>query len=179
MDKRNIDIQENEIDKQKSKWRFIFLYPLALILLFEEWGWEPLAALFDRFARLPMWARLERQITMLPPLSVLFVFGVPVLALFPVKILAIYLFGKGHIVVGSIMLVSTKIFGTALCARLFQLTRPALMKFRWFSRWYPRWKKWKDGILWKVRQSSFWHMMQKMKLEIKIWWVRVHPTRHK
>jgi hypothetical protein len=178
MQKKVIIIQENEMDKARGKWKFIFLYPIALILLFEEWGWEPLAALFDRFARLPMWARLERQITMLPPWSVLFVFGIPVLALFPVKILALYLFGKGHVFTGAIMLVGAKLFGTAVCARIFQLTKPALMKIGWFSRWYPRWKKWKDAILSKVRQTYFWHKMQKMKLKIKRWWLTVHPAKH-
>ena len=40
--------------------RILLTAPLALILLFEEWGWAPLAALMARLARLPIWARLEK-----------------------------------------------------------------------------------------------------------------------
>ncbi|WP_420119026.1 hypothetical protein, partial [Micromonospora sp.] len=39
---------------------------LVPVLLFEEWGWEPLAALVARLGRLPVWAALERAIRRLP-----------------------------------------------------------------------------------------------------------------
>ena len=42
--------------------RAIVIPVIALLLVFEEWGWEPLAALFMRLARLPLWAWEERQI---------------------------------------------------------------------------------------------------------------------
>ncbi|MDP2368087.1 hypothetical protein [Rhodoferax sp.] len=45
--------------------RSILLAPLAVVLLFEEWGWAPLAALFARLARLPLWAWLERKVAAL------------------------------------------------------------------------------------------------------------------
>ena len=35
---------------------------LAVVLLFEEWGWEPLARAFARLARLPLWGLVERKI---------------------------------------------------------------------------------------------------------------------
>jgi hypothetical protein len=151
----------------------ILLYPIAIILLFEEWGWVPLAALFDRLKKLPFWETIERKIMSLSPKFVLFVFGIPFLLLLPIKFLAIFLFGKGHIVSGSLVLVSSKVIGTAICARLFQLTKPALFKIKWFSHWYPRWKNWKDGILKMLKESSSWHILQKMKLKIKMWWLRM------
>ena len=51
---------------------------LALVLIFEEWGWEPLQRLAARLARLPLWARLEALIVRLPPYAALAVFFVPV-----------------------------------------------------------------------------------------------------
>lgn len=179
MEKKVVEDQEMENDKPISIWSLFFLYPIALVLLFEEWGWEPLAAFFDRLARLPVWSSVERKITLLPPWSVLFVFGIPVVALLPIKLLALYLFGNGHVVIGTSLLITAKIFGTAFCARLFQLTKPALMKIGWFSRWYPQWKKWKDRIFRKIRRSSFWQMMQKVKSKVKIFWERIHPPRLK
>ena len=78
----------------------LLLAPLALWLLFEEWGWEPLAACFAALGRLPVWRQLERLVVRLPPWAALLVFGVPVLALAPIKLMAVYLFSKGHFTLG-------------------------------------------------------------------------------
>ena len=142
---------------------------LAIVLLFEEWGWEPLAKLFRRLARLPLWARLEVQIAGLPRWGALLVFGVPMVALLPVKLLVLYLFSRGHAVTGLVLLISAKLLGTAVLARLFQLTQPALMQFRWFARWYPRWKGWKDDLLAKIRQSEPWRIGRRIKARALVW----------
>jgi len=117
------------------------------VLLFEEWGWEPLAALLSRLARMPIWAWLERAIGRLPPWAALLVFFLPAIALFPIKLAALYLFGNGHLASGTMLLIGAKVGGTAIVARLFQLTHPALMEIPLFARWYPRWKYWKDQLL--------------------------------
>jgi hypothetical protein len=39
----------------------------ALLILFEEWGWEPLQRLMARIARLPVVRHLEAGIARLPP----------------------------------------------------------------------------------------------------------------
>lgn len=142
---------------------------LALILLFEEWGWEPLAALMARLARLPLWAALERRIAALPPWGALMMFGVPMLALLPVKLAALYLFAHGHAGWGLALLLAAKLAGTAVLARLFQLTQPALMQLAWFARWYPRWKSWKDALLAWVRASASWQWMQQTRAAVRRW----------
>ena len=155
----------------KRIFRRIFFFLFALVLLFEEWGWEPLARLFARLARLPLWAWLERRIIALSPSGALLAFGLPVLILFPVKLLALYLFGRGQTALGLALLLGAKLVGTALLARLFQLTQPALMQLPWFARWYPRWKNWKDAVLAQVHSSAVWHAAQELKRKAKLWWV--------
>lgn len=150
--------------------RKVFISLIAGVLLFEEWGWEQLAAGFARLARLPLWGWLERKITGLPPVYALLVIGVPMLTLLPVKLLALYLFGKGQTTLGLVLLLGAKMVGTAVMARLFQLTRPALMQLNWFARWYPRWKAWKDGVLAEVRQSAPWRAGQRAKRQARVWW---------
>lgn len=140
-------------------------------MLFEEWGWEPLARVFARLARLPLWARLERRIMALSPTGAMLAFGLPVLILFPVKLLALYLFGIGQTTLGLLLLLSAKLVGTALLARLFQLTQPALMQLPWFARWYPRWKNWKDAVLAQVHNSAVWRAAQDFRRKTKLWWV--------
>ena len=73
---------------------------LALVLLFEEWGWDPLARLFARLARLPMWAQLEALITRLPRWGALLIFVVPWALLLPIKLLALFLFAHSQKALG-------------------------------------------------------------------------------
>ncbi len=140
----------------------VLLAPVVLFLLFEEWGWEPLAACFSALGRLPVWAQLERLILRLPPWAALLAFGVPVLALVPVKLLALYLLGEGHVAAGLGLVLAAKFAGTALAARLFQLTQPALMQLKWFARVYVPWKRWKDRMLAQVRGTWPWRLARRL-----------------
>ena len=146
--------------------RALLLAPVALFLLFEEWGWEPLAAGFAALGRLPLWGQLERLIARLPPWAALLAFGGPVVALLPIKLLVLYLLSKGHVLSGLVLLVGAKLAGTALLAWLFTLTRPALMQLAWFARWYPRWTTWKDRIMAEVRSSAPWQAARQLKLDL-------------
>ncbi|MBT2334461.1 hypothetical protein J7E49_11170 [Variovorax paradoxus] len=146
---------------------------LVPILLFEEWGWEPLAALARRMARLPLWARLENRLRELPPWAALLAFLLPVLLLLPVKVLALFLFGRGHAASGVTVLVVAKLIGTAFVARIFQLVEPALMRIPLFARWYPRWKAWKDHVLTLVRESRPWRVVQVANRSIYRAWRRL------
>lgn len=66
----------------------------------------------------------ERLVVRLPPWAALLAFGVPVLALIPIKLLAVYLLGQGHLATGVGLILLAKLGGTALATRLFQLTQP-------------------------------------------------------
>ncbi|RZL87860.1 MAG: hypothetical protein EOP82_24895 [Variovorax sp.] len=143
---------------------------LVPLLLFEEWGWEPLAAAMARLARLPIWARLESMVQALPPQGALLVFLLPVLTLLPFKLLALFLLGAGHAKSAVLLLISAKLVGTAIVARLFQLVEPALMRIPLFARWYPRWMQWKDRVLTWVRQSAPWRGARYLKSGARRWW---------
>ena len=151
--------------------RTFFTALLAVVLLFEEWGWEPLAALLARLARLPLLAWIERRIQALPPWGAVLAFALPALGLLPVKLLALYFIGNGHSMLGLAVLLGAKLVGTAMVARLFTLTQPALMRLPWFARWYPRWKNWKDGLIAQVRQSAAWRAVRRLKLQARARWV--------
>ena len=143
---------------------------LVPVLLFEEWGWEPLSAALARLARLPLWARVERWIAGLPAWGALLLFAVPALALLPIKLLALFLLGRGHALMGLAVLLAAKVVGTAILARLFTLTQPALMRLPWCARWYPRWKAWKDALFDQVRQSAVWQASRRWKARVRVQW---------
>jgi hypothetical protein len=151
----------------KSVLKRLLTWLLIPFLLFEEWGWQPLARLAARLARLPLLHRLETWITRLSPWAALAMFALPGMAMLPVKIVALYLMGTGHKVVGMGVLIAAKLVGTAIVARLFQLTEPALMQLKWFARWYPRWKAWKDRVLEMVRSSPLWQQGRQIREKIR------------
>ena len=136
---------------------------LALIILFEEWGWEPLRRGLAWIARLPPLAWLERRIAALPPYAALAVFVGPTLLLLPVKLGALWLIGIGHAGLGLALIVSAKLVGTALLARLFQLTQPALMRLAWFATAYGRWIAWKQSVVTRIRASWAWRVGRVVK----------------
>lgn len=146
----------------------IALAPVLLVLLFEEWGWEPLGRAFARLGQLPLWARLEGFVNRLPPWAALLAFGLPVVTLIPIKFLALYLFSQGHMAAGLTLVIATKITGTALAARLFQLTEPALMRLPWFARLYVPYKRWKDRLLAQVRGSAAWRVVRTFKCQARL-----------
>ncbi len=129
---------------------------LGLVIVFEEWGWEPLARLLANIARLPLLAWLAQRIAALPPYAALVAFTLPWLILLPVKLLALWLITAGHGALGVAVIVLAKVVGTATLAWLFTLTKPALMRLAWLAAVYERWVAWKAGLLASLRASRAW-----------------------
>ncbi len=57
-----------------------------------------------------------------------------------------------------LVIVLAKLLGTALVARIFQLTQPALVQLAWFARLHGRWIAWKAAALARVRASRIWRV---------------------
>lgn len=136
--------------------RALWQWPLALLILFEEWGWEPLQRALARIGRWPGFRWIESRVRGLPPYAALLLFALPALALLPVKLLALWLIGQGRVLLGTLVIALAKLIGTAIVARLFTLTQPALMRLAWFARGYARWSAWKEALLAWVRTSAAW-----------------------
>ena len=141
--------------------------PFALLLLFYEWGWQSLAHVFDWLARLWVWRMLEAGIRRLPPWAALMVFALPTVLLLPVKLGALWLIGQGHEIIGVVVIVAAKIVGTAVLARLFSLTQPALLRLKWFAAFYRWLVPWKDVWLSAIRASWPWRIGRVMKFRVK------------
>jgi hypothetical protein len=150
---------------------------VALVVLFEEWGWESLHWLMAQLGKLPLLRQLEVLVTRLPPTAALVVLGLPALLLVPVKLVALWLIGSGQPGFGLAVIVAAKVLGTAIVARLFALTRPALMRIGWFAAFYPRWMAWKTSMLAIVRASWAWRMARVIKRRALRRWARWRATR--
>jgi hypothetical protein len=139
---------------------------IALVVLFEEWGWEPLQRLMANIARLPGLRQLEAMVARLPPWAALIVVLLPSFLLVPVKLFALWLIGVGKGGLGLTVIVVAKILGTALVARLFTLTRPALKRLLWFEAIYGRWVSWKESVIARVRVSWAWRVGRVVKRSV-------------
>ncbi|MBB3194942.1 hypothetical protein [Roseateles terrae] len=140
---------------------------LALIILFEEWGWEPLQRFMARIGQWPVIRQLEAVVRRLSPYVALAVLLVPSLFLIPIKLLALWLISRGHAALGVGVILAAKVAGTAVVAHLFALTQPALMRLDWFRRLYARWVTWKTELLAWVRASGVWRTARALKLRIR------------
>lgn len=147
--------------------RWLLRVVLALLILFEEWGWEPLRRAFALLARLPVIRHLETLLRRLPPRWAFLVLVLPSLLILPIKLLAVWLVAQGRVVLGVGVIVAAKVGGTALLAWLFQLIQPALMQLPWFARIYARWTAWKAELLAWVRASAVWRTARAIKLRVR------------
>ena len=110
------------------------LFAAALALLFEEWFWARSNDAFARVGRLPLLRNLESWTRARPPGQALALFIVPLAVIYPCKMLALLAVGTGYVAAGIAAFLLAKVVATALFARLYQLTEPAILQFRWIRR---------------------------------------------
>jgi hypothetical protein len=147
--------------------RLLLQILLALLIVLEEWGWRPLA---DALARLARWrpiAALERFVAGLPPYPALVAFVLPSTLLLPLKFIALILVGRGYYLASVALFLVAKGVATALVARLFMLTQPALMRIPWFAWGYNILIPWKDALTERVRNSLVWRTGRALKWRAK------------
>ncbi|WP_072392613.1 hypothetical protein [Hyphomicrobium sp. CS1GBMeth3] len=151
----------------------------ALILLFEEWGWRPLVQALAYLTRFKLWQRIELFIAGLPPYGALAALALPTSLLFPLKFVAVYLLATGQVAAASLLFIGAKIASTALIARIFLLTRPALMQIGWFRTAYDIIMPWKEALFEWIRASWVWRygrmLKTRVRIEIARAWMRLKP----
>ena len=140
---------------------------VALVLLFEEWGWRPLSALMARLARFRLWALTELWIAGLPPYGALLTLTVPSVILIPAKLLGVFVLATGHFVTAGVIILAAKLASTALIARIFLLTKPALMQIPWFAYAYGVFVPWQEALFARIRASWPWRYGRIIKWRVK------------
>lgn len=158
------------------------VYLAALILLLEEWLWDVGGRMMEALARLVPMPRVRAWICSLGPVPALCLFVLPGLALFPVKILALFAIARGHAIAGISTIVIAKVAGAALVARIYALTQPALMRLPWFAWGHGRFITLRDHWIGRLRATRAWRHVQDIAEHARQWrhaWLqRLHPARH-
>jgi len=119
----------------------LLTYPLlvvaGVVLVVEEALWR-LSGVVALLGKVPVFRAVETWLRGVPPMGALALFGAPAVALAPIKLLALYWLAGGHPVLGIGTILTAKVAGTAIVARLFQLTQPQLLTIGWFRWTYER-----------------------------------------
>lgn len=148
----------------------VFWFFAALVVLFEEWLWEPVRRAMVRFAQWPLVRLLSAAIASLPARWAALVFLVPVLALIPFKIGGLWLIAHGQLGLGLGVFIGAKLLGTALFAWLFALTKPALLTLDWFATLY-RWVlDVRDTVHRWIRRQRSYRAVRFALRQLRRWW---------
>jgi hypothetical protein len=154
-----------------GRWLKAVLLALAAVIVFiEDVGWGPLSRFMGRLATWPPLARFEDRIRRAPPKVAVVMFVLPAVALFPIKLLALWAIEEGHVASGIAVIVGAKLLGTAIVGRLFVLTERQLMQFAWFRRAIGWWLSTKARVQTAVHQSAFYKASQRTMRRMRVRW---------
>jgi len=113
---------------------------LAIIFLIEAWLWdhlEPIVAWFVALIPLRAFkAWLAERIDTLSPAMTLIVFIVPVIPLFPLKLVGFWLLAHEYWLSAILTIIFAKFLGVGVAAFIFDVTRPKLLEMAWFESLY-------------------------------------------
>jgi hypothetical protein len=113
---------------------------LAIIFLIEAWLWDHCEPIVARvvaaipLARFKQW--LSDRVDALSPAMTLIVFAVPILPLFPLKLIGLWLLTHEYWLTGMSTFLFAKMLGVGVTAFLFDVTRDKLLEMHWFERLY-------------------------------------------
>ena len=113
---------------------------LAIIFLIEAWLWDHLEPIVARVvAAIPLrpfkqW--LAERVDTLSPAMTLIVFIVPVIPLFPLKLVGLWLLTHEYWTSAVFTILFAKFLGVGVTAFVFDVTRPKLLEMGWFEKLY-------------------------------------------
>jgi hypothetical protein len=120
---------------------------LAIIFLIEAWLWDHLEPIVARVVALIPLARFKQWLTervdALPPAMTLIVFAVPIIPLFPLKLVGLWLLTHEYWLTGVSTFLFAKLLGVGVTAFVFDVTRDKLLEMHWFERLYELVLRWR------------------------------------
>ncbi|HMV87119.1 MAG TPA: hypothetical protein PLD20_30480 [Blastocatellia bacterium] len=144
-----------------------FVLAAAMFVLLEDWLWEDLRRLAAAIGRLPVFRQLEALILSLPPYASLAVFAAPSLLLIPVKLAALWFIAHGQAWLGVATAIGAKVAGTAMVARIYQLTEPKLLRIGWFAGLHERFVTFKARVYQTLHATRFYQIIHRQSRKLR------------
>src|SRR3569833_2597171 len=113
---------------------------LAIIFLIVVWLWDHLEPIVARVVALIPLARfkawLVERVDALSPAMTLIVFAVPIIPLFPLKLVGLWLLTHEYWTSAIFTILFAKLLGVGGTAFVFDVTRDKLLEMAWFEKVY-------------------------------------------
>jgi hypothetical protein len=110
----------------------------------------PLLSKKRRNSRMTFLARRRRGLQQMGSYLSLLLLLVPLLLVEPLKLVALFVAGKGHWLTGTAMLVAAYTASLLVIERLFRVLKPKIMMLGWFNR------LWTSFVTLRTRLISGW-----------------------
>lgn len=108
----------------------------AVVFLIEAWLWDNLYPLVAKLISLLPWKNIKLwvadRVKHFPAWACVLLFIIPAIAIFPLKILGIWLMSKNHVFLGMVIFIIAKLVGLGVASFLFETTKEKLLSVRWF-----------------------------------------------
>jgi hypothetical protein len=88
--------------------------------------------------RMTGFASVRRRIQKLSPYLSMVLLLIPVALVEPLKLIALFVAGKGHWLAGTGMIIGAYAFSLLVVERLFRVVKPKLMTLSWFAKLWAR-----------------------------------------
>jgi hypothetical protein len=111
----------------------IFVFILAIFVIIEEWVWDGLVAVSRKLSKLFNLQQLDLWLSQASPSMALFALAIPLILTTPFNVLVVILLANGAIIQAIMLEICVKLVGTLLVGHVFNLVKPALLTFEWFS----------------------------------------------
>jgi hypothetical protein len=144
-----------------------FVFIAAIVVLVEDWLWEDLRRLAALVGQLPVFRQIEALIVGLPPYGSLAIFAAPSLLLIPVKLTALWFIAHGQAWLGVATAIGAKIVGTAMVARIYQLTEPKLLRIGWFAWLHERFVAFKARVYQVIKSTRLYQTVHRQSQKLR------------
>ncbi|MCK9606145.1 MAG: hypothetical protein M0R33_06790 [Methylomonas sp.] len=146
----------------------ILLTLLAIILIIEEWLWDALSAFGHALVRWLNLQRVELWLSQTPPNTALIAFLIPMLLIIPINAAVLNLLVLGLILKALMLEILAKLLATVIVARVFALTKPQLLTFRYISLMYITITAWLNWAHQKLVETAIYQSAKRWKAEVKL-----------
>ena len=144
-----------------------FVFIAAIVVLVEDWLWDDLRRLAATIGKLPVFRQIEALIVGLPPYGSLAIFAAPSLLLIPVKLTALWFIAHGQAWLGVATAIGAKIAGTAMVARIYQLTEPKLLRIAWFAWLHERFVAFKARVYQAIKSTRLYQTIHRQSQKLR------------
>jgi hypothetical protein len=118
-----------------------------------------------RLMQLAIFQHLQSWIDGLNRYAALALFLIPLALLEPVKPVSFYMIAHKKHLLGLIILSGGELLKVTLLERIFSMTKPQLMTFKWFAWCYGRW----TVFVARLKLSTAWLAVKRQSRDAKTW----------